>query len=484
MFSKKNEPQQPAKMGVADSNSRKTGPIIALFSALVLVAGGVVGYYALAGNMTKKDTNIQTPVSQQRSTLGAELALVEGTVQLSKDGKSWQDARSGQSIANADRVRTLGGARAIVVLDTGSIVRLDGDTEVHFSALGNTSTEVTLQKGQTYSRVVKSDTHPFTVKTANDQYKALGTAYKTATDGKKDTLEVYQSKVEVLSKKLSIVEGKKYDTETKKASDIDREKLKKDAFAQWNKQKDAKKAAFKEKLGILREQKKAAIEQKKEEKPQQNTAPRTPSYTPRGALYLSASPTKDGVFLKWSTSNAALSEGYKIVRSKQSASPTFGVHEARYIGQNATKSYLWYDKSGATHFYRICVYNAGKCSSYSNAVKITSPKYEKKKAYDKPKSTKAPVVSGSISLQVNGNTASWRLNGGNAPHGFKVVMSKSQNPTYPNDSPQYIGDGNARSTMLYPKEAGTYYVRVCKYTAGTQQSGCVDYSNQAVLVKR
>lgn len=84
----------------------------------------------------------------------------------------------------------------------------------------------------------------------------------------------------------------------------------------------------------------------------------------------------------------------------------------------------------------------------------------------------------SIALSSAGEASvSWSVNG-ESENGFKIVWSKSANPTYPlrsGDKYIYLSDKNARSTTLNPFDGkGTYYVRVCEYLGGK----CGKYSNQ------
>ena len=428
---------------------------------LAVTIGLIIGAILLLGGGSDEDTANNTDseiVTQERvTTLGASIALVEGTVEISINGVNWKEASGGESLAQSDYVRTSDASRAIILLDDGSVARLDSNSEVWLSSLETTGFEITLQKGQVYSRVINSDELSYTVVTANERYESLGTAYKTSTTGSDDVLEVYHSDVKVGSQDIDVSEGNKYDTATKVVTAIDLAQLDLDEFAQWNKQKDSESAEFKDKLGVLKDR-------------EQEPAPPPPVSNPSvpSGVTLSASEQSDGVKLSWTLQGLSSQQGFKVIRSATDNTPTFGENDAQYVGDPAERSRVWASEKGGSHFYRVCIFFEGTCSNYSNTVKANSPA-----------KVVTPVVSGGVTLAISGKTLSWTLSGGNAPHGYKVLLSTSQQPTYPANSIQYTG---AQSVELPGKEAGTYYVRVCKFTNGSQAEGCVDYSNQVEYI--
>ncbi len=467
-------PQEPIDMAKAEATQPEPKPtqpreslitkpaILGLVAALVLLGTlGVVLLFADNSKPATQSTELPIPAAQEPvTTLGASIAAIEGTVEYSSDGDTWIGATGGESLAHLDYVRTLDESRGIVLFDDGSVVRLDSNTELYLSSLLASEIEVTLVDGQVYSRVVESENRVFTVVTSNDRFEALGTAYKTATDGTKDELEVYQSTVKVTSADLQVSEGNKYDSDTKKLGEIDLSLLTEDEFAQWNKQKDSESEQFKDKLGVLNDKPKV------DDKP---AAPPTNSGQSNG-IVLSGSKTDQGVKLSWSLSGVSSQQGFKLVRSKTDSTPTYSENEALYVSSSSARSSTWYNDNGGTHYYRICIYFEGTCSTYSNTVQVTSPLIEKE-----------PVKSGGITLSIVDQQISWSLVGGTAPHGFKVVLDSSASPEYPENSIQYVSPGTTSAT-LPEKAAGTYYVRVCKYTNGTQDAGCVDYSNEVEYV--
>lgn len=440
-----------------DSKRRKT--LLILVVALLLIAFSCIAYL-LTRDIESDNVSLTPITSAPVTTLGASIASVEGTVQTSQDSETWNEAVAGESLANLDYIRTLEDSRAIVLFDDGSVVRLSENTSIYLSSLQKDTSEITLEKGKVYNRVVASESRTYTVVTANERFEALGTAFTTSSEETKDEVEVFESDVEIASQKIVVSQGNKYDSESKELSAIDLDALQSDEFAQWNKQKDSEIEEFKDKLGVLAE-KVAQEEESTSSAPRQDQS---------GGIVLSGAKSDKGASLSWTVSGLALKEGFKVVRDKNDATPSYGEHQALYVGDNATRKTLWHDDSGGTYYYRVCIYSSGSCANYSNSVRIESPLVKKE-----------AVKTGTINLTLSGSKISWGLVGGNAPHGYKILLSQAQNPTYPEHSIKYVG-ADTTSVTLPEKSAGTYYVRICKYTNGTQDAGCVDYSNQVEYI--
>lgn len=451
---------------VASSRQKKSSRrLFLILLAVVVTLGAIIAAIVLFLPDNSDPSSEKGAQSSNTVSLGANLVTAEGAVEVSQDGESWHTAASGSSLAELDYIKTGGDGRAIALLDDGSVVRLDNNSQIYLSLLVPESFEITLQAGRIYSRVAESSSREFSVVTANERFTAMGTAYTTSTSGGADSLDVYQSTVKIATNGIEVKEGNAYSTKSDKVTAIDLKKLAKDAFAQWNKDKDSEITEYKDKLGVLA--KKAPAEQQ-----DSNSAPTPTTQPAAGAsagISLSGSTSgTQGVSLSWNVSGTSAPQGFKVVRSKDSSQPTFGVHESIYVGDAKARSTLWYDDNGGSYYYRVCVYTSGGCSTYSNSVRVTSPKV-----------TKAPIVPGGINLSISGNKLTWSLSGGTAPHGYKVALSSSPNPVYPQNSIIYT---DQRSANLPEKSAGTYYVRICKYTNGTQSAGCVDYSNQVEYV--
>lgn len=113
-------------------------------------------------------------------------------------------------------------------------------------------------------------------------------------------------------------------------------------------------------------------------------------------------------------------------------------------------------------------------------------KTEQKKTTDKDKTVTSgdKVGRGTMTLSQAGSLFSWKYSG-KATHGYKLVYSKSNTvPAFGTDEAIYFGSVNEMSGSIPGKEkigSGTYYVRVCAYTANTETEPCVDYSNVVTI---
>ena len=118
----------------------------------------------------------------------------------------------------------------------------------------------------------------------------------------------------------------------------------------------------------------------------------------------------------------------------------------------------------------------------------------RQKAAEKEKTTKKDgkneqkdkVTRGSITATAQGTTINWSYTG-KAVHGYKLVYSKNTNtPTFGFDNAIYYSDPASTSGKLSNKDglpSGTYWVRICAYTAGSESEPCVDYSDTVNVQK-
>lgn len=409
------------------------------------------------------------------TSIGAALTLAEGAVERSLDGETWLEVEPGATFYQLNYIRTDETSRAVITFDEGSAIRLDNNTTVRLAKMRSDTIVIENMNGEVYSRVIASENRSFSVKTSNETFLAHGTAYKTTNTEEREGVEVYQSSVEASEKKESVEEGKQYykknttDTEQEgKVTDIDLETLKANEFIQWNLDQDEKTTDYQNALGILGKLKETTTTKANENK--EDTTPSVPNpndNTSDKGISFSAAATSSGISFSWSVAGVTTNDGFKIVKGT-SSTPTYGSDESNYIGDSNARSATWNIADGGTYHFRICAYraSAGNCEAYSNAVQVTAPN-------NPPEA----VQAGTVSLSINLGQAGWTFTG-TAPHGFKLVMSTSPNPVYPAHSVQYINPGTT-SIEMPDKSAGTYYVRICKYTASPSVAGgCTDYSNE------
>ncbi|HMQ95961.1 MAG TPA: FecR family protein [Candidatus Saccharibacteria bacterium] len=112
-------------------------------------------------------------------------------------------------------------------------------------------------------------------------------------------------------------------------------------------------------------------------------------------------------------------------------------------------------------------------------------KEKQQKSEKQNNSSKEKVTPGTMSITAYGDKVRWSYTG-KAVHGYKMVVSKtSQTPTFGKDHAIYYPTIGDEWGELGKKDApGTYSVRVCAYTAGTQDQPCIDYSPVVTITKK
>jgi len=205
-------------------------------------------------------------------------------------------------------------------------------------------------------------------------------------------------------------------------------------------------------------------------------AEKTPAVLTEGKITLTGKKTTTGAKLSWEISkDLTAPNGFKIVKAKRK-NPSYPGDDNKYINQESTRSYAWAITDGKEYHFRVCSYDgAGKCLVYSNDVSVKVP--------DKSSEDYATSVTLTGKKEGDDVKLSWTIVGGNAPSGFKVVMSKEKNPEYPTrsgDYYHYLSASETRSDTWKKDDAmkkletgNTYYFRVCVYKGGT----CGAYSS-------
>lgn len=450
-------PAEPAK-----KPSKKKETLIVFAIGLLVILLGVVGFMLVQKRIEKVDDS--SVVIPAITLLGANTTLVDGTAQFSADKAAWQDLKGGETLSESMYIRTMAESRVIITLDDGSAIRLNANSLVQLTSLHPKNIKISQEAGEVYVRVVPSD-RSFSVDSSGESYKALGTAFKTIASDSEKGVEVYQSSVKAEKAGQEVGEGKRFfsssasEDKKGKVTDIPLDQIGTDAFVLWNLDRDKEASEFKDKLGYLN-----AYEESKNKAPAPTPKPVVGA---SAGIKLSGNTVDGGVKFSWTVSGVSTSSGFKLVKSKDSTTPTYGKDSGVYIDGSTTRSYTWGIKDGNTYYFRICAYrpDQGSCDSYSNAIQVATP--------SKPASE--TITPGPLSLSINSGTASWSV-GGTAPHGFKLVMSTSSGPTYPGNSKKYVSPGET-STSLPSVDPGTWYVRVCKYTG----DGCTDYSNEVAI---
>lgn len=479
----------PIAPSVSSAKPRSKKRLLIVLAAIVAVVGVVLAVLFIQNKLAPVVDTSKTPNANpaQGAKLGLAVTLVDGSANYVAPGGESQKLQTGTQLKEGGTVSTEAKSRAVLTLDDGSALRLDEQTTVTLVSLDADNIRVTQGAGTVYSRLVKSD-RSYTITADNTAYTALGTAFTTTSGATDKGVQVYESSVKVDGVADAVAEGKQYYKQhhdskiAGKVTTIDLDALGKSEFATWNLSEDEKSALFKDKLGVL-----AQLKAKQAKDTAKTGAKKKKTDNSNGArlgLSLSAKAVTGGAELSWRVTAVEAPYGFKLVRSSSSATPTFGKDEALYIDDAAARQATWKSSKDGTYWYRVCIYQkeAG-CSNYSNAVQV-------KVTGSKPKTDKTPkptakVTRGTLTLHsVNSSgKAHWSFSG-KAPYGYKLVVSKNPGPSYPGSDAAYISDGNATYGYIpSPKKSGTYYVRICAYTNGSESEQCVNYSNEVTYIK-
>lgn len=96
-----------------------------------------------------------------------------------------------------------------------------------------------------------------------------------------------------------------------------------------------------------------------------------------GNLELTVELKDNKPYLKWDFElEGTAPNGYKIAISTENAEPTYPVMNGdsyQYLAQENAKSFQHKNANADTYYYRVCLYDNGKCLNYSNAVSIDVP---------------------------------------------------------------------------------------------------------------
>ena len=427
---------------------------------VLVVLFSSTGYFLFVNKASApvQDTTEASSELVEPKRFGIAVGLVEGTVEYSSDAFTWQALSSDTDIKEGDSIKTAEDARVVLLIDDGSAVRLDANTEVNIQSLVTDDVRIANIKGHVYTRVVASEARRFAVYADGEVYLAKGTAYRTVSTDTEKGVQVFHSNVEVTNKQATISEGNAFFTKSAVkekegvTSAIDLEALKNDDFIKWNAEQDKSNQLFADKLGVLVDIDKPAA---KAEQPKKTT-------TTSSGITLKGTASDYSAVFSWTVTGVDASGGFKLVRSATSKTPTYPDNSVVYIEKGKT-SYTLTDKEGGTYNYRLCAYRDGTCSNYSNSVTVTT------NAKPKPE-----VISGTITLTLTDNKLTW-TDSGKAGNGYKFVMSSTMSlPTYPEAEFKELTGDMSKKLPSDLTSGTTYHIRVCRYT---NEGTCTDYSN-------
>ncbi len=439
----------------------------------------------IANRIAKQDTpstkNVTATVQQTEDVM---ITYLQGEAEYFQND-AWIPLNSSVALGESSEVRTLDNSRLILTLIDGSIIRLDSDTTIKIQRISGDEITIKNEHGHVYARVKTDDTRTFRVQVGDIDFVAHGTAYETINDDTEKGVRVFQHSVSVRNiaqQETLVSEGQQYFNlhEDTSLSDvvtaINLGELKVDDFIQWNRQQDEAEPAYKDQLGFLRniEDENAIANQNS------NTGEAIATTGSTGIIAVGLS-ADEGIVLRWAVNGVDTQWGFKVVYSQADTVPSYKESSAisAFASSKATSALVSITDGKVWHF-RICAYRPDdSCKNYSNTLAVTAPYKEKVK-----------VTNGKMTAKLDDSTLTWAYTG-TASYGYKVSWNTSGSPTYPaqpseeNPGSTYISNPSVMSVNLANiiSNPGSYYVRICAYTDGTESTACVDYSTAITYTK-
>ncbi len=370
--------------------------LILIGVGVVVIIAAVVVALLLGGN--KDDEQQSAANTQDTSSDAAKLeklslaaATISGEVSYkTAGGDEWRPLAADTNLAEGSTVRTTPGAHAVLVLEDGATIRLDEATTVEVESLAKKGPKFDHQAGMAYVRVHKAP-HPLTLLVDGEGYSSQEAAFSAVDLENEKGVQVFHGSLKSDKVAAAVKEGEQYfaahadKAVAEKVTTIDLAALEQREFIKWNLAEDEKHAAYKDQLGTLaklkekmeqaRKDAEAKAEAARAEAERRRTATPAPQ-APQSGIVLSGRAVSGGAELSWTTSISA-PNGFKMVRSATSATPTFGADESLYVSDGKLRAHGWKVSESGTHWYRVCVYRPGQsneCTDYSNAVKIMTTK--------------------------------------------------------------------------------------------------------------
>jgi hypothetical protein len=435
--------------------------ILAGSLALLLIIVGVITLIMTKDNKTETANEESIVMQDEAAKLGMAITLKEGTLQIkSTETGEWEDATVDTEISEGSEIRTVGAtSRAVIAFDDGSALRLDANSETEFETVTVERIVIKHVSGYTYNRVLPSETLKYVVNSSDAQYEALGTAFKTASTGDEQSVEVYDSSVVETSTNKTPKSGEKLTvinkTDPSKNGEVEKldiEAVKNDPFIQWNKELDELDENFKKNLGFLSDFIPPALTINKSD----------------GEVVLLEPDAKEGTI---EISGKTESGAKLTVLSK--SQPGAATLDVTVGGDGTFTTPVLTAPVGDAIFEFTAKDRAGNATT--KTLRIT---FQRKSQ---------PVAGNAVSFVLIGDKKgdkvelSWKFNGLNAPDGVKIVYGQETNPVFGAVKTKsiYADKGSSTSFKIEELKDGKNYIRACVYdkNSGT----CGQYSNQIII---
>lgn len=431
-----------SKVGSASKSSSALGNL----KKGLLWLGGLsllsLAVYFVGSNFYSDNTTIAP------AELKAVVTYVDGKVEIKTEETDWALASESDVIEQGDSVRTAVDAKAILQLDNGSVVRVNGDSEIALTSMDPHKVVITQVSGESYHRVVASENSTHTVISDDVSAKALGTAYSVKKSGENVIVSVYESKVLVAqgenSQEVDALKKASATPEEIKVTSLTEEEYKNE-FTQWNQEAD------KEEGFISNDTTAPTLT---------ISSPKNGSTTENAFVNVTGTVSDEGALKKIKVNGTIYAEMDSDGFGFNPETGAFKVKVTLSEGKNEIKV-VAYD-----------IY----WNSKSAAVTVTREVEEEETT---PVVTKSFYISSLTSPADEKVSINWYMSGYSAPYGFKVVWSTGANPVYPGSNYKYYSSSSTRSAS-FSVNPGTYYFRVCIYNGN---GACTYYTaNKTVTV--
>lgn len=357
--------------------------------------GGITSYlYWLVGGIAAVAIIYFAGNLMKTSGVSAKLVFQEGEVQVKSGPDSeWKKVETDSKLKKLDEIKTMEGAKAIISMNDGSIIRLDEYSRVILTGESG-NIDIIQTDGGSYHRVAKNDKRKYEVEftgiegAKKTKIESVGTGFWVKKIGTEVSVGVLESSI-VYKKEgesdISVDEGQKVEVENSQATkkDIDSDDLD-DGFISWNLEQDKKKGLSVSNFVNIKlaqkSQENGNVGNETENSGAENENSAENSESSAGGeskLVLTAEAVKEGVKLTWQLEGGSAPDGFKIVKGN-SADPAYPGSYYRSLKSNETRSYLWDTADGKTYHFRVCIYDGSSgCKVYSNDVSVETMKKDK-----------------------------------------------------------------------------------------------------------
>jgi hypothetical protein len=451
-----------------------TSVILALLALIV----AVIFLDSFLRRRSQTTSFLPSSQSKQSLNLSGVISYLKGDVFTLKNGRR-VELKVDDLLKEGDQVETGTASRAVVVLDDGSVIRLNEKTTLSLNSLVPQEIEIENRSGSVYSRVKKDKENKFIVKAGAILVESMGTAFSVDhEEEEKVAVMVFESQVKVKKETKESVINEGYKWQEEKTEKFSSEEVEKNEFLKWNFDEDK---VIKEEIKLAKvptptptPKPTATPKPTSTPKPQPTATPKKEEPAPVSAIILEGIASMEGIVLEWTLKGIEAPNGFKVIKGT-STNPSYPGDTAVYQSANVRR-HVWDLTDGKTYHFRVCKFENGACQVYSNDVAVTAPRLSEEKEEEKEGSD-GKLTKITVSVQkIEGHAAkvTWTTEGG-SPAGFKVVWSPNSGPVYPprsGDEWQYHGGGTRESSII-DGLSGVYYFRVCEYSGG-----CKLYSNQ------